>query len=154
MTDHQLEARRELLEQELGEVLCALWGQLLEVWPEPVVGEPLMFLGLGVFSGAYTPHQVIERLGLDKNQIYKALGAETAAAWRAMIQELGYDAFLRAVSTVLEKKCSQSQSRVPDDHSRRQSVSSLCSEDGVHLQVVGRRLQSRPERTRWGGVDD
>ena len=111
MTDKQLEVHRALLEEELGEVLCALWDQLLKVWPEPVVVETMMSLGLGVLSGAYTPHQVIERLGLDKNQVYKALGAETAAHWRAMIQALGYDAFLRAVATVLEKSAA-SRSRV------------------------------------------
>jgi len=111
MTDQELESRRELLEQELGEVLSELWDRLLEVWPEPVVVQTMMFLGLGVLSGAYTPHQVIERLGLDKNQIYKALGAEPATEWRKVIQELGYDAFLRAVATVLEKSAA-TRSRV------------------------------------------
>lgn len=111
MTDQELEARRELLERELGEVLSQLWDQLLQIWPQAVVVETMMFLGLGVLSGAYTPHQVIERLGLDKNQIYKALGAETAAEWRRVIQELGYEALLRAVGNVLEKSAA-TRSRV------------------------------------------
>jgi len=111
MTDQQLEFHRELLEEELGEVLSVLWDQLLQLWPEAVVVETMMFLGLGVLSGAYTPHQVIERLGLDKNQIYTALGTETAAAWREIIQELGYTAFLRAVDPVL-KKSAATRSRV------------------------------------------
>ena len=111
MTDQELEARRELLEKELGEVLSTLWDQLLQIWPQPVVVETMMLLGLGVLSGAYTPHQVIERLGLDKNQIYKALGAESATEWRRVIQELGYEALLHAVGRVLEKSAA-TRSRV------------------------------------------
>jgi len=111
MSDQELEARRELLEKELGEVLSELWEQLLQIWPDAVVVETMMLLGLGVLSGAYTPHQVIERLGLDKNKLYKALGAETAAEWRRVIQELGYEALLFAVRGVSEKSAA-TRSRV------------------------------------------
>ena len=111
MSEQELEARRELLEKELGEVLCELWEQLLRIWPEAVVVETMMLLGLGVLSGAYTPHQVIERLGLDKNKLYKALGAETSAEWRRVIQELGYEALLHAVGNVLGKSAA-TRSRV------------------------------------------
>ena len=111
MSDRELEARRELLEKELGEVLSELWEQLLQIWPDAVVVETMMLLGLGVLSGAYTPHQVIERLGLDKNKLYKALGAETAAEWRRVIQELGYEALLFAVRGVSEKSAA-TRSRV------------------------------------------
>ncbi len=103
MSDQELEARRELLEKELGEVLCELWEHLLRIWPEAVVVETMMLLGLGVLSGAYTPHQVIERLGLDKNKVYKSLGAETAAQWRRVIQELGDEALVHAVGNALGK---------------------------------------------------
>lgn len=111
MTDQELESRRQLLEEELGEVLFTLWDQLLQIWPQAVVVETMMLLGLGVLSGAYTPHQVIERLGLDKNQLYKALGAETGAPWRRVIQELGYEALLRKVRSVLDQSAA-TRSRV------------------------------------------
>ena len=103
MTDQELEMRRDLLEKELGEVLSQLWDRLLQIWPREQVVETMMLLGVGVLSGAYTPHQVIERLGLDKNQVYNALGAETAAEWRRVIQELGYEALLHTVRPILGK---------------------------------------------------
>ena len=111
MTEQELEMRRALLEKELGEVLSQLWDRLLRIWPREQVVETMMLLGLGVLSGAYTPHQVIERLGVDKNQIYNALGAETAAQWRRVIQELGYEALLHAVRGVLGKSAA-TRSRV------------------------------------------
>jgi hypothetical protein len=111
MTDRELEARRTLLEMELGETLRARWEQLTQIWPLPAVVETMMLLGLGVLSGAYTPHQVMERLGLDKHHLYDALGEETAPHWRDVIQELGYGAFLAAVHRVLQQSAS-TRSRV------------------------------------------
>jgi len=106
MTDQALEAHRALLEEELGETLRVLWEQLTQIWPLPVVVETMMLLGVGVLSGAYTPHQVIERLGLDKHQLYDALGKETPQQWQCVIQELGYTAFLNEVHRVLPKSAS------------------------------------------------
>jgi len=111
MTDQEVELRRDLLEKELGEVLSQLGDRLLQIWPREQVVETRMLLGVGVLSGAYTPHQVIERLGLDKNQGYNALGAETAAQWRRGIQELGDEALLHTVRPVLGKSAA-TRSRV------------------------------------------
>lgn len=111
MTDQELEAHRALLEKELGETLRSLWEQLTQIWPLPVVVETMMLLGVGVLSDAYTPHQVIERLGVDKHQLYDAMGKETPQQWRRVIQELGYAAFVDEVHRVLPQSAS-TRSRV------------------------------------------
>lgn len=111
MTDQELEARRILLEKELAETFRDLWEQLNQIWPLPVVVETIMLLGVGVLSGAYTPHQVIERLGVPKDRLYEALGKESAPRWREVIQELGYGAFIAEVRRVLQQSAS-SRSRV------------------------------------------
>lgn len=111
MTDQELEARRALLEEELGETLRALWEQLIRICPLSVVVETMMLIGVGVLCGAYTPHQVIERLEVSKHTLYGALGEETAQHWRKVIQELGYGALLDEVRRVLQQSPS-TQSRV------------------------------------------
>jgi hypothetical protein len=70
-----------------------------------------MILGLGVLNGMYTPNQIIERLGLDKNKIYNGLGDGTAQQWREIIQGLGYASLLSELIRVLNKSAA-SRSRV------------------------------------------
>src|SRR4030042_878789 len=106
MSDQRLENYREKLEQELGETLQEVWNQLKEVWPQPALVEIMMLLGLGVLSGMYTPNQLIERLGLDKNKIYEGLGAGGAQEWREIIQGLGYAALIAEIVSLLRKSAS------------------------------------------------
>jgi hypothetical protein len=111
MSDQQLEIYRSQLEHELGETLQEVFEQLNQLWPQTELVEVMMLLGLGVLSGMYTPNQVIERLGLDKNKIYRNLGAGTAQEWRQIILGLGYAALLSELTSLLEKSAS-SRSRV------------------------------------------
>lgn len=103
MSDKKLEMYRFQLEYELGETLKEVYNQLNQLWPEPVLVEVMMLLGLGVLNGMFTPNQVIERLGLDKNKIYRGLEGGTAQQWRQIILELGYAAFLAELRRLLEK---------------------------------------------------
>jgi hypothetical protein len=111
MSDQRLETYRSLLEYELGETLREVFEQLNGLWPQRALVELMMLLGLGVLNGMYTPNQVIERLGLDKNKIYRNLGAGTAQEWRQIILGLGYTALLSELTGLLEKSES-SRSRV------------------------------------------
>ncbi|MBF0121727.1 MAG: hypothetical protein HQK79_23095, partial [Desulfobacterales bacterium] len=111
MSDCKLEANRDLLEKELGEVLQTLWNQLSGLGLKGIVIETMMLLGVGVLNGAYTPYQVIERLELAKHLVYDALGEDDPKKWREIIQELEYKAFLEECLRVIEQSPS-TQSRV------------------------------------------